>query len=279
MKSTVVDYQFRITCIRIVPFLGAPIYITDHIRDLTLGGNLYRSDAGYEFSGNATESSMTPGTFDLEGIIDLSGLSRAAVASGALDNAKLFVFATVFPSEGTTPVEDDEPIAKGILGRTTLKDDRYSVEVMSLIDALNQPIGKTYGATCPKKFGGQEYAGCKKVVSPSAGTITSVTDRYIFTASALVGVADYFGAGSIVWTTGANVGLKSQEVKSYGVGGVIELHEAFFYPVAIGDQFNITPGCRKRADEDCRDKWSNILNFGGFTRVPSGNTYTARGNN
>jgi hypothetical protein len=40
MKSTVVDYQYRITCIRIVPLVGAAIYLTDHIRDLTLTGNL-----------------------------------------------------------------------------------------------------------------------------------------------------------------------------------------------------------------------------------------------
>lgn len=272
MKPAVVDYQFRITCVRIEPLLGAPIYLTDHIRDLTIGGHLYRSDAGYEFSGNAAESSMTPGTFDLEGIIDIAGLSRASIASGALDNARMYIFAT----QWNAPAEDHEPISKSILGRTTLKDDRYSVEAMSLIDALNQPIGKTYGATCPKKFGGQEYAGCKKVVTPSAGTVTGVADRYNFTASALAGAADYFGAGSIVWTTGANVGLKSQEVKAFGVGGVIELYEAFFYPVAIGDQFEITPGCRKRL-EDCRDKWNNVLNFGGFTRIPTGNTYTTRG--
>lgn len=272
MKSSVVDYQYRITCIRIVPLLGPAIYLTDHIRSLNIGGNLYLSDSGYEFTGNATESSMTPGTFDLEGILALSGFSRAAVASGALDNAKLFIFAT----QWNAPTVDQEPISKSILGRTTLKDDRYSIEAMSLIDALNQPIGKTYGATCPKKFGGTEYAGCKKIVAPSAGTVTSVTDRYIFTDSALAQAADYFGAGSVVWTTGNNVGLKSQEVKAFGVGGVIELYEAFFYPVQVGDQLEITPGCRKRL-EDCRDKWNNVLNFGGFTRIPTGNTYTTRG--
>jgi len=272
MKSSVVDYQFRITCLRIVPLLGAPIFLTDHIRDVTLGADVYKSDAGYEFTGNATESSMTPGTFDLEGIISIAGLSRAAIASGALDNAKMFIFAT----QWNEPIIDQEPISKSILGRTTLKDDRYSIEAMSLIDALNQPIGKTYGATCPKKFGGTEYAGCMKVVAPSAGTVTSVTDRYIFTDSALAQAADYFGAGSVVWTTGDNAGLKSQEVKSFGLGGVVELYEAFFYPVQIGDQFSIAPGCRKR-ESDCRDKWANILNFGGFTRIPTGNTYTTRG--
>ena len=66
MKPAVVDYQFRITCVRIEPLLEPAIYLTDYIRDLTIGGNVYLSDSGYEFSGNAAESSMTAGTFDLE---------------------------------------------------------------------------------------------------------------------------------------------------------------------------------------------------------------------
>lgn len=158
MKPAVVDYQFRVTCIRIVPLLGAPIYITDYIRDLTMGGNVYLSSAGYEFSGISFESSMTPGTFDIEGAIAAAGISRAMVASGAFDNAKIFQFST----QWNNPVEDYEQDFKGILGRTTLKDDRYSVEAMSLIDALNQPIGKTYGATCPKSSGARSTLAARR---------------------------------------------------------------------------------------------------------------------
>ena len=269
MKATVADYQTRVICLRIVPVSGATVRLTHYPTDLTMSNaTVYASFQGYDFSGLDSVSSMAPGAIDLQGILGLNGISRDAIASGVYDNARCYVFATSW----TAPIEDEEPLTCSIFGKTTLKDDRYTVEIMALIDALNQPIGKTYGATCPKKFTGQEYAGCKKVVTPSAGTVTSVADRYNFTASALAGAADYFGAGSIVWTTGDNVGLKAQEVKAFGVGGVIELYEAFFYPVQIGDQFEITPGCRKRL-EDCRD----ILNFGGFTRIPTANTYTARG--
>ena len=52
------------------------------------------------------------------------------------------------------PVEDEEPINVGIFGKTMLLDDRYQIGGVSLIDALNQTVGKTYGAQCPKTFGG-----------------------------------------------------------------------------------------------------------------------------
>jgi len=40
----------------------------------------------------------------------------------------------------------------------------------------------------------------------------------------------------------------------------------------VGDTFVMIPGCRKRL-EDCRDKWVNIINFFGFTRIPTASTY------
>lgn len=275
MKTIVADYQYRITCLRIVPLLADPIYLTDHIHDIAFpSGHVYKSDSGYEFTGNASESNLTPGTMDIEGIIGLSGISREAVASGALDGASLYIFDTVW----TAPQEDHEPRIKAILGKATLRDDRYTIEAMSLIDALNQPIGKTFGATCPKRFGGQEFAGCKVDLGSVtvSGAVSAVADRYTFTAGGRTEAADWFGAGMVDWLTGANVGLKPLEIKRYEADGTVELYEAFFYPVQIGDTYRMIPGCRKR-QEDCRDKWNNILNFGGFTRVPVSETYTQRG--
>ena len=275
MKPHVADWQTLIHCLRIVPTIGATIYLTDYVTDLTIGGQLYRSDSGYEFSGVATEAGMTPGTIDLAGIMNLAGVDRDAVASGYFDNAKVYLFATSW----TAPTVDEEPIGKLTCGKTIINGDRYSIQLMMLIDALNQPIGKTYIATCPKQFGGQEYAGCKVDLGPITvtGTVTSVTSRYVFRDSARTEAADYFGAGTIRWTTGENVGQRLQEVKSYAADGTITIHETFHYPVEVGDTYELAPGCRKRADEDCRDKWGNTPNFGGFTRIPSGTTYAARG--
>ena len=352
MKPTVADRATKIHCVRIVPLWGSPIYLTDHPRDLVMGGHTYKTDSGYEFSGYASEASMSPGVMDLQGIAGLAGISLDEVVSGVFDNARVYAFATSWAS----PVEDQEPLGVGFMGKTTLKDNRYTAELMMLIDTLNQSTGKTYTAPCPKKFGGQEYAGCKIALGPLTvtGTITSVTSTSAFRDSARTEVPDYFGEGTIAFTSGANAGLKPMEIKAYvgvnsktitgitqatsavvtvgthtyvvgdvlafsGVEGMTQIngltgtvtaiaattvtvninssafsaytsggtaatlagsittHEAFHYPVALGDTYTMIPGCRKRGEEDCRVKWNNKLNFGGFEWVPTQSTYTQVG--
>ena len=38
MKSVIADYRYRVICLRIVPVSGSPIYLTRHVRDLTMDG-------------------------------------------------------------------------------------------------------------------------------------------------------------------------------------------------------------------------------------------------
>jgi hypothetical protein len=39
--------------------------------------------------------------------------------------------------------------------------------------------------------------------------------------------------------------------------------------VAIGDEITIVAGCTHRPDEDCRDKFSNKVNYGGCDSKPT----------
>jgi hypothetical protein len=234
---------------------------------------------------------------------------------------------------------------------------------MMLIDALNQTVGKQYTANCQKVFGGQEFAGCKIALGPITvtGTLTAATSNSIFRDSTRAEAADYFGEGTIAFTTGQNAGLKPIKIKSHvGVNskaitaiskaasavvtigthtfvigdvvgfssvvgmtqingltgtvtaiaattvtvninsttfstytsggtaallnGTLTVHEAFHYPVAVGDAYTLVPGCRHRL-EDCRDKWEPILltgkgnvdNFGGFSFIATTSTLTQIG--
>lgn len=276
MKPSVAAREYKIHCIRIVPLWGATVYLTDHVRDVVIGANTYKTDSGYQFSGQVSESSMSPGVMDLDGIANLAGIGYDQIASGLFDNARIYAFATTW----TAPIVDEEPLGVAILGKTTVKDNRYTIEMMMLVDALNQSVGKSYQPSCQKKFGGQEFAGCKIVLAPITvtGTITSVTSNLIFSDSARTEAADYFASGTIAFTSGSNAGLKPLEIKSYLSDGTVETYEAFHYPVSIGDAYTLIPGCRKRL-EDCRDKWNNVVNFGGFSYVPTQSTYTKVGNN
>jgi len=275
MKSAVADRQYKIHCLRIVPQWGSTIYLTDHPRDVVIGANTYQTDSGYQFSGHASEANMAPGVMDLEGISGIAGIDRDEIVSGVFDGARVYAFATTW----TSPVVDEEPLGVAIMGKATMRDDRYTAELMMLVDALNQSVGKTYTPSCQKEFGGQEYAGCMVALGPLTvtGTLTSVTSNSVFRDSTRAEAADYFGAGTIAFTTGDNAGLKPIKIKTHAVDGTFTLHEPFHYAVAIGDAYTLIPGCRKR-QADCIG-WSNIINFGGFSFVPTQSTYTQVGGN
>ncbi|MNE72427.1 hypothetical protein D3C80_1683690 [compost metagenome] len=106
------------------------------------------------------------------------------------------------------------------------------------------------------------------------GTITSVTDQYYIADSARTEVDDWFGSGSIRFTTGQNAGLKPLQIKAYTqAGGVIFTQEAWFYLPQVGDQYEMLPGCRKRFTEDCVGKWGNGINGRLHPHIPAPTQY------
>lgn len=281
MKSVVADRRYRVRCLRIVPVTGTPIRLTDFPRDLTMGGGqVYSSTSGYEFTGYSATAGFAPDSLDLSGIAAAAGVSRSAVASGLFDGARCLMFATSWRA----PVEDEEPVGAGILGKTTLLDDRFRIGGVSLVDALGQSVGKTCGAACPKEFLGQEYAGCMVPIAANTvtGTLTAVTSASVFRDAARGETADTFGAGKILFTTGANAGLKAIEIKSHTSGGWLETQEPFYYLPAAGDGYSMTRGCRKRL-ADCQARWNgsatfnNVENFGGFPTIPTTSQYAKFG--
>lgn len=275
MKSTVAPYATASRCLRIVCRNGLTVRLTDYPVDLTMSNaTVYKTNSGYEFTAYAAESGMAASAVDLEGIVDLAGVSRDALRSGVFDGARCYLFACDF----LNPVEDYEPIVASILGKTKIVDDRYTIEEMALIDLLGQSVGDTYTAQCRKVFGGQEFGGCHVNLAALTvtGAITHVTSGLVVRDSARAEAADRFAQGSLTWTGGANVGLAAQQVESYAADGTITLYEPPFYPAAVGDTYSLVPGCRKRL-EDCRDKFANVARFGGYPWIPVGSQYRAIG--
>ena len=272
MKPQVAPYETAVKCLRIVCTNGLTVRLTRYPVDLTMSNaTVYQSGTGYDFTGYSATASMSPSAIDLEGFLGFAGVTRDAIASGVFDGARCYLFATSF----LNPVEDYEPIVASIMGKTTLEDDKYRIEEMALIDALNQSVGKTYSAACPKTFGGQEYAGCKINLAAITvtGTLSAVTSSSIVRDATRAEAVDYFAGGTLQFTSGLNAGLKPLEIKRHEADGTLETFEPFHYPPAIGDAYALIPGCRKRL-VDCRDKWNNILNFGGFSNIPTSSQYS-----
>jgi uncharacterized phage protein (TIGR02218 family) len=271
MKSTVAPYATSTKCLRIECTNGTTIRLTRYPFDLTMSNaTVYKTDSGYDFTSYSAESGLAASVVDLEGIVDVAGLSRDGMRSGVFDGARCYLFACDY----LNPVEDYEPIVSSILGKTTINDDRYTIEDMALIDLLNQSVGDTYTTACQKTFGGTEFGGCQKSLAAITvnGAVTSVSSTLVIRDSSRTEAADYFGAGTIEFTSGPNVGLAPVQIRDYAADGTITMYEPPYYTVTVGTTFTLVPGCRKRI-EDCRDKFGNILRFGGYPWIPVGSAY------
>ena len=284
MKPVVADYKTRVICLRIVPTSGTVVRLTDYPSDLAMSNSeIYRTEHGYDFTGYDSTATFASSSVDLSGILSSGAISRADLDSGVYDNARVYLFATSWGA----PIEDEEPLAMLFFGAVSTTDDRYTVQLMGAIDVLSQSVGKTYSASCQNVLFDQTVDGTMLPVSQSrctgprsapdgpvmadyivSGTLTSVTDQYSFSDSARAEVDDYFAYGSIRFTSGLNAGLKPKEIKIYTLGGAITLHEALAYLPAVGDAYEMIPGCRKRMTEDCFGKFGNGKNFGGQPNVP-----------
>lgn len=273
MKSTVAPYETRVTCLRIVCANGTTFRLTQYPFDLTMSNaTVYQTASGYDFSSVIVETSFAASAIDLEGFITTGGVTRAQIASGLFDGAACYLFATDF----MVPVEDEEPLLKSTLGKTTLNDDHFTIEDMSIVDKLNQTVGWTHTAQCPNTFGGTEYGGCKVALAPITvtGTITSVGSTLSFTDTARTEDPDHFGWGWVTFTSGDNVGLRAIKIRDFA-SGVFTLYDPPYYPVAAGVAYTAVPGCRKRL-VDCQ-RHNNVARFGGDLYVPVGSTYKAIG--
>jgi uncharacterized phage protein (TIGR02218 family) len=84
----------------------------------------------------------------------------------------------------------------------------------------------------------------------------------------LIAVDGAYRDGSIQWTTGDNIGTISNIVRYVGATRRCELLLPTPFPIQAGDRGVVTIGCDGLLST-CRDKFANVLNFGGDAYAPS----------
>lgn len=79
-----------------------------------------------------------------------------------------------------------------------------------------------------------------------------------------------YAQGTIVAVTGGNAGY-SRTISTFVGGGAVTVKLAFLSPVAVGDQFQLLPGC-DRTLATCTNVFNNAVHFGGFPYIPTPET-------
>lgn len=241
---------------------GTAFAFTSADSDVTIDAVVYSSAPGLDVSSIVWQAGAAVDNLEITTLDDESVFTRADVLGGLWRNAT-FVISRY---NRASPADGVEPLIVGTLGDIRYGRATLTVELRGLQQYLQQPLGSVSSRTCRARLGD---ALCTKDLTAftHTGTVTSVTSDQVFTASALTQAAEYFAEGILTWTSGPSINL-SEKVKTHETGGVLTLSLPMFQTVEVGHTFNIIAGCRKRLDEDCATKFSNVLNFQGEPHLP-----------
>lgn len=252
------------TCLKFTLRDASVLGYTDHVDDLVFSGVTYSAATGYTGSAVQTSSDMSVDNLELIAGIAAGALNTADLRAGRWDFAAVEIFEVNYKDL----TQGRNLLRKGTLGEVTRNNVRFQAELRGLLQALTQSIGRLHMPSCDADLG-DVRCGIDLSTFPDgtvSSTITSVSSRLIFADSTLVQAAGWFDNGRITMTSGANVGY-SREVKTF-LTGLITLQEPMPFTVAVGDAYTIEAGCLKRYVEDCRTKYSNVINFRGFPTIP-----------
>jgi len=100
------------------------------------------------------------------------------------------------------------------------------------------------------------------------GEVTSITSRVRFADIDRTETDDYWTNGFITFTTGNNAGFSCGIKQNIQSGNELILKNKPPFDFTVGDDYEITVGCRKRHIEDCVGKFENVHNFQGFPTMP-----------
>lgn len=241
---------------------GYILACTSHDVSDVIDGTTYEAFPGLDVTEIVTALGTSVGTLELTTLNDGTIFSTSEIFNGLWRNAAFELFRYNFEDIAT---DGKIPLMSGRLGEATLRDKQIVIELRDLRQYLQQKVGAASSRTCRYRVGDSRCGVDLDYDDPSftvTGSLTSVTSNRVFRDNARAEAADWFGEGSIEFTTGNNQGVPFK-IRSYAADGTFTLALPVFSTVQVGDEYIAIVGCRKRFEEDCVTKFANELNFGG----------------
>ena len=234
-------------------------FYTSYSRSLTFGADLYLTTqvqrSRFE---NKTSENLKPVEIQIS-------ISTAFIQEQAFQIPDKDVLAEVYRVHTTAGTP--QLIWTGKVSTITVKGRIATVRIPSIFQtALEQPVPSVFfQAQCNHKLFDARCAlaanSFRVITSPN--TVSGATVTVDSTDGQPNGT---FKAGEIVRVSDGERRLITDQI-----GNVLTLNFPF-KNLNVGDSVELYYGC-DRADTTCRDKFSNIINFGGFNTIPSVNVF------
>lgn len=261
-------------CWRVRRTDGVALGFTDHDRNITFDGQVFRASSGMAAGALESANGLSVDNAQALGALSDAAVREEDIRSGRFDRARMEHWLVDWQRPELRIL-----LFRGEFGEIRRADGAFEVELRGLSERLNVPVGRSILRTCDRILGDgkcrvdlsrAEYTAEAAVLSDSAGTRITSGGLGAFAPA-------WFAQGTLTWITGANAGL-SAVVKADVLGpeGVrtLDLWQQPPEAVLAGDRFRVVAGCDKRAGT-CRAKFSNFLNFRGFPHIPGEDWVTA----
>lgn len=246
---------------------GTVYRMTEHDRDIEVGGEVFESTASFDPSAIKATGDLAVDDLDVLGAFDSATITAIDLMAGRWAGATFWVAEV----DWSNLAAGKDVLRWGWIGRVAEKGGQFVAELLGPTVRLQQTVGDLYSATCRATLG-DAYCTVDMAPHTFAGVVTAVTDRRQFAAAPDSGgfpspLPDplYFQHGLLTWTSGDNDGV-SMEVSAFD-GTDAELLLSMPFDISPGDAFTITAGC-DHSRETCRDRFGNVLNFQGEPDMP-----------
>lgn len=254
---------------------GVVFGFTDHDRELTFDGIVFKADTGLSAKALAQSTGLSVDNTEAMGALSDTSIREKDIAAGRFDGAEVVAWLVNWAD-----VDARRVMFRGHIGEVRRSAGAFHAELRGLTEALNRPVGRVYQKPCTAVLGD---AACG--FDPNTGGYTfegdleGVEDARVFRAGPLGGFGPgWFQRGRLTVLTGDAEGLfgmiKRDHLARDGTR-LIELWEPLRAQPAAGDTVRLVAGCDKRF-ETCRLKFGNTINFQGFPDVPEDDWITVQ---
>ena len=253
-------------CWQVVRKDGVSFGFTDHDRDIAFGGQQFMAGTGMDASALESSTGLAVDNGQAVGALSAAGLKDADIMAGKFDRAEVVQWLVNWAD-----VSLREMVFRGTLGEIRRGSTAFEVELRSLAEGLNKPLGRGYVPGCDAVLGDARCGVDLAVegrVEP-VGVLVVNDARRVQVDPVSSADAGWFANGHLRWLSGENAGSVSIIKRDAVLADArdLELWEEVRRPIAVGDRAELVVGCDKRR-KTCAEKFDNRLNFRGFPTIP-----------
>lgn len=257
---------------------GVRLGFTDHDRPLSFEETVFEPESGLDAAAWSATSDLAIDHGEAAGALSSERLTADDLASGRYDGARVTLYRVNWQTPSMRLV-----LRRARIGEIERIGHQFTAELRGLSEALSRPAGRVYQRSCDAVVGDARCGvDLSRAEYRADGTVSTLLEEQRFIAAGLEAFDNHwFDHGALRWISGANAGLATHiKTHANGVNGSsIDLWTPPGDLIAVGDRFEVSAGCDRRA-ATCREKFDNLINFRGFHLMPGNDfavSYPVRG--